>query len=165
MPQSIIHTIRSVETLHFTEALAGAAGTGVAPFAATAMYNLPGVPPSGPRRFLIRNLAVMAIQNFGPEVNFFGSSLGDTADPATDFFLGRFSFTSSMGEQIGNPAVGVFRYYVDGLAIPYHDRDAANSLTLPTLHVIMQNIDTTAKLGAAAGNVIIAVGLESVQAW
>lgn len=165
MPQTIIHPVVSLEGTNFTEALAGAAGVGVGPFNATAMNNIPMGLPWGNRRYLIRSILVMTLQNFGPEINFFASALGNTADPATDFFLGRFGFTSSMGEQIGNPAAGCFRYYVDGLAIPYHDRDTANSTTPPSLHIVMQNIDTVAKSAAAAGNVVVRIGLEPQQAW
>src|SRR5437870_5672643 len=113
MPQSFVYPVTSIEGTHFTEALAGASGAGVAPFVASALYNIPGVPPIGARSYLIRAIKAIAKQNFGPEFNFFSSATAFTTDPATDNFISRFGFTSAMGTQIGGS--GLFRYYNDGL--------------------------------------------------
>lgn len=162
MTHSYLYLVTSKETVNFLEALAAASGTAVPPFAATAMNNLPISAP-GMRRFLIRVIEITAIQNFGPEINIFSSAAGLTVDPDTDSYLSRFSFTSSMGEQIGG--TGLWRYYIDGLAIPYFDLDTSSSPSQPTLHVVMQNIDTVAKLAGAPGAVDVNVWLEPMQAY
>jgi len=163
MPQTFLAPVQSVETVNFLEALAGAAVTGTPPFVASAMNNLNGVPAIGSRRFLIRAIQVLAVQNFGPEFNFFGSAAGKTTDPATDTFISRFGFTSAMGEQIGG--AGLFRYYIDGLAIPYLDLDTINTVNPPTLHVVLQNIDTVAKSANAPGQLTATFWLEVMQSY
>jgi hypothetical protein len=164
MSNTFLHPVSSVETVNFTEALAQNAKS--------AMNNLLGMPLTAGRRYLIRALQVLAKENYGPELNFFGKAAGLTVDPATDFFISRFGFTSAMGEQLG--AAGLWRYYNDGLAIPYMDLDWLNAASAggpnsavapPSLHVVLQNIDTIAKSAAAAGNTQVTVWLEPMQAW
>ncbi len=160
MLNSYLFPVTSVETLHFTEGLAAAGGIATPPYAASVMYNIPGVPRWGSRKFLVRSLLVVSVQAFGPEINFFDSAVGPTLNPATDNFIARFGFTTAMGEQIGG--AGLYRYYVDGLAIPYVDMDTFDSDASPTLHLIMQNIDTTAKLAGELGYVTVTTWLEAM---
>ena len=137
--------------------------TGLAQHAATPMNLLYGVPPINSRQYYIRAIAVLAKENFGPELNFFSTADGNTTDPATNTFLSKFGFLSSMGEQIG--ATGIWNYYVDGLAIPYRDDDTINTVTPPSLHVILQNISATAKSADGAGAVTVTVWLEPMSAF
>lgn len=137
---------------------------------ATPMNNVPiGPAAGGPgRRSLIRAISCITDENFGPEFNFFNSASGFTTDPDTDGFLGRFGFTSAMGERIGGS--GLYRYYIDGLAIPYYDIDTSTGsigAQPQLLHVILQNISVTAKLirGAASGRCHATFWLEPETAW
>ncbi len=142
--------IVSLKGSNFTE--------GLAQWVASAMNNRPLWPSSGSRRFLIRAIEVLARENFGPELNFFSTAAGFTTDPATDTAIARFGFIATMGEQIGG--AGLWRYYVDGLAIPYVDLDTVNTGTPPTLHVILQNISATAKTAGAPGEIVVTVYVE-----
>jgi hypothetical protein len=135
----------------FTEALAQNA--------ASAMYNVPmQLALSRPGRVsLIRAIECITDENFGPEFNFFSAAAGFTTNPDTDKSIGRFGFVSAMGERLGGS--GLWRYYNDGMAIPYFDLDTDSALagqvapsqTLQVLHVILQNIDATAKAATSAG--------------
>lgn len=158
MPSNFLFPVYSVATVNFLEALAAAAMSFTPPFVGSAINNLPGVPPSGSRRFLIRAIEYLAVQNVGLEFDFFGSSVGPTLDPATDTFIARYQFASANGVQYNG--AGLYRYYVDGLAIPYFDLDTANSVTPPTLHVGVQNIDTVAKSADVPGAIACTFWLE-----
>ncbi len=144
--------------------------------AASAMYNVPMSVNLGGmgRRSLIRAIECITDENFGPEFNFFASKNGFTTNPDTDKFISRFGFVSSMGEQLGGS--GLWRYYIDGLAIPYFDSDTESAptgqivptYTPQTLHVVLQNISATAKAanaGGAAGRVHATFWLEFMQGW
>jgi hypothetical protein len=163
MSNTFLFPVRSVETTQFNSPIAGASAPMTPPYAASVMTNIPGVPAIGSRRFLIRAIQVIAKENFGPEVNFFSKAAGPTLDPATDSFIARFQFLSVNGEQIGG--VGNFRYYIDGLAIPYQDDDNISKVGVGSLHVILQNVDVTAKSGDTNGATVVTVWLEPVQAW
>ena len=163
MGNTFLYPVSSSETMNFTEALAAASGTLAPPYVASAMNNISGVPAIGSRRFLIRALKVIAAQNFGPEINIFGKAAGPTLDPQTDSFIARYQFLAVNGDQIGG--TGLYRYYVDGLAIPYHDADRDNIVGVGFLHVILQNVDVTAKLAGAAGYVKLVAYLEPEQSY
>ena len=152
---TMLFPVQSLKGSNFTE--------GLAQWAASAMNNLPGLPIAGPRRYLIRALKILTMENFGPELNFFASAAGFTTDPATDYALARFGFVSSMGEQLGGS--GLWRYYVDGLAIPYVDLDTVNTNNAPTLHAILQNISGTAKTAGAPGAIMLTVWVEPMGAF
>ena len=141
--------VASQPLVNFTDALAQNA--------ATAMNNLLGVPPIFSRRYLIRAIKATTKENYGPQLNFFSTAAGNTTDPATNTFLSRWGFLSSMGTQIG--ATGLYQYYVDGLAIPYYDADTFNTVNPPTLHCILQNISATAKSSGADGETAVTVWL------
>lgn len=158
MPSNFLFPVYSKGTVNFLEALIAASASFTPPFVASAINNLAGVPPVGSRRFLIRAIEYLAKENVGLEFDFFGSSTGPTTDVDTDTFIARYQFASSNGVQYNG--AGLYRYYVDGLAIPYFDLDTANSVTPPTLHLGIQNIDTTAKSADAAGAIAVTLWLE-----
>ena len=151
---SFLFPVTSKATVNFLEALI----TG----AATPMNNLPG-PRSGSYRFLIRAIAVDAMEQFGPEFWFFSRAAGVTADPDTDDFLSKWQFTDGMAAQIGS--AGLWRYYADGLAIPYVDLDALNTINPMNLHVILQNGSATPKSANAAGAIATTFWLEPQVAY
>lgn len=136
---------------------------------ASIVYNIPMSNPVAGigRRMLIRAILAITDENFGPEFNFFGSAAGSTTNPDTDSYVGRFGFTSVMGERLSG--AGLWRYYNDGMAIPYYDADATNQTgnTPQLLHVVLQNIDANAKLvrGASQGRCNATFWLEPTQPW
>ncbi len=163
MSNTYLFPVYSNPMTQFTEALGAAAVSFTPPFVASAMYNLQGVPPIAGRQYLIRAIMYEAAQNFGLEFDFFGSALGLTNVLGTDTFISRYQFSASNGAPIG--AGALYRYYVDGLAIPYYDLDSANSVNPPTLHVVAQNDDTVAKSASPAGGMQATFWLEPMQAW
>ena len=163
MPSNFLFPVVSSPTVNFLEALGAASASFTPPFVGTAMNNLAGVPPIGSRRFFIRVIEYLCVQQVGLEFDFWGSAAGLTNAIATDTFISRYQFASVNGQQFNN--TGLFRYYIDGLAIPYYDLDTANSTTPPTLHVAAQNVDTVAKSAGAPGAVNATFWLEPMQAW
>lgn len=135
--------------------------TGLAQNAATPLNNIPGLPSRGAQRYTIRAISVSTKENFGPQFNFFNSASGYTTGVASDGFLGVWGFTSAMGAQLA--ATGLWRYYIDGLEIPYQDNDANALDVKPTVHVVLENISATAKSATANGAVEATFWLEPQQ--
>jgi hypothetical protein len=163
MSNSTLFPVTSIEATHFTEALAAASAPGVPPFVGSAVYNIPGVPAIGSRRFLIRSIRITTKENFGPGISFFSRAAGMNADPALDCFVGRWAFLAVNGEQVAG--IGLWRYYIDGLAIPYFDLDNAALPGPSFLHAMLENTDVIPKSAGAAGNVVVTVYMEPVQSW
>jgi len=149
-----LYPVQSIGSVHFLQALAAAGGSLTPPFVGTPINNIPGVPPIRERRFLIRTISYTGIEQVGLEFDFF-------ADAAGTIFLGRYQFASSNGWQLN--ALGLFTFYVDGLAIPYWDKDRANTQDPPRLHVAAQNVDLIAKSIGELGTVVLTVWLEPMQ--
>ena len=158
MSSNFLFPVVSLPTVNFTEALLAAATTFTPPFVGTALNNIPGVPPIGSRRFLIRAIEYLCVQQVGLEFDFWGSATGLTNAIATDTFISRYQFASVNGVQFNG--TGLYRFYVDGLSIPYLDLDTINSVTPPSLHVAVQNVDTIAKSANAAGAIAVTFWLE-----
>ncbi len=156
-----LYPVTSRSTVDFLDALAAASAFGTPPYVGTAINTLYGVPPIGSRRFLIRAIEFLAMENIGIEFDFWSSATGLTNAVDTDTFLARYQFGSINGQQYNS--TGLYRYYVDGLAIPYFDADTINTVNPPTLHVGIQNIDTTAKSADAAGAIAATFWLEPQQ--
>lgn len=154
---SFLYPVPSNPDVNFRDALAASGANGAPPYHATAMNIVRGVPPIASRRYVIRQILVVAKENFGPELNFFSSAAPLGNDVAADSFLGRWGFSSSMGEQIGGS--GLWRYFIAGLAIPYVDNDTIGTQDPPNLNMIMQNIDVTAKSAGDNGAVAVTVWL------
>ncbi len=146
----VLHEVRSNPALHFTAALAQNA--------VSAVTSLPGLPRGGSLRYLVRALSVVTKEHYGPDVNFFASASGFTTSPATDHFLSRFTFDADLGAQLGGS--GLWRYYVDGLSVPYYDRDTWGSLSPPLLHIALGNTEATAKSAGADGSTTITAWVE-----
>lgn len=149
----MLHPVTSRPTVDFLAALAAASGALTPPFAGSAITNLPGVPRTGSRRFLVRALSYTAVENLGLEFDFYSR--------ATGTFLARYAFTKADAQQ--QNATGLYTAYVDGLAIPYLDLDTASSPTPPTLHLALQNVDTVAKSASAGGAVTVTAWLEAMD--
>lgn len=142
--------VTSRPAVDFIAALAAAAATQTPPFVGSAIYNVLGVPPAGSRRFFVRAIGFTAVESIGLEYDFYDGAAGN--------FLGKWQFAKADGAQ--KNGAGAYQYYVDGLAIPYVDLDTIGSQNPPTLHVAIQNVDTTAKSAAGAGAVTATFWLE-----
>lgn len=164
MPNSFVHPAQSNPATMFVEALAAASATFVPPFAGSAIYNI-GLPKaSGSGRWFIRAIQYLCVQQVGLEWDFWSSATGLTNVIGTDAFVARWQFASNNGQLFNN--TGLFRYYIDGLAIPYFDADSQlNAGVNPALHVACQNVDTVAKGAAGAGAVNATFWMEPQQAW
>jgi hypothetical protein len=163
VPQTFVHPVPSNPTLHFLEALGAAGSTFTPPFVGGPIYNLPGL-VKGVYRYLIRSIEYLAVEQVGLEFDFWNSATGLTNLVATDSFIARFQFGSVNGQKFNN--TGLFRFYIDGLAIPYFDADSTlNANVVPSLHVAVQNVDTVAKSVSPAGAVAVTFWLEPMQAW
>ena len=151
-----LYPVYSRPAVNFLDALAGTGAPLTPPFAGGPINNLYGLPPWGNRRYLIRAIEYLAepaggqfVGAPGLEFDFWGSAAGLTNVIATDTFISRYQFASVNGVQFN--AVGLYRFYVDGLAIPYYDLDTASAIAPPTLHVAVQNVDIVPKAAGAAG--------------
>lgn len=149
MSDRFLYPVVSSPTVNFLDALAAAGSSFTPPFIGTAINNLPGVPPINSRRYLIRGIEYLAMENVGLEFDFWASAAGLTNLVATDTFLGRYQFASANGAQFNS--VGLYRYFAWGLDLPYYDADTINTTTSPSLHVAVQNVDTVAKSADVAG--------------
>lgn len=155
MSNDFHYPVASVASVNFLEALAQNVSS--------AMNILYGLPPINSRRYFIRAMSIVTKENFGPQFSFYAAAAGDTSNPATNKFVSRFGFLSSMG--VLDPATGCYNYYVDGLAVPYFDDDTANSVNPPRLHVILTNISATAKSADDAGAVAATFWVQPMQAF
>ncbi len=157
MSDRFLYPVVSKPTVNFLDALAAASSSFTPPFIGTAINNLPGVPPLNSRRYLIRGIEYLAMENVGLEFDFWSSAAGLTNVIGTDTFLGRYQFASANGVQFNS--TGLYRYFAWGLDLPYRDDDTINTENSPTLHLALQNVDTVAKSGDEAGAVAITVWL------
>ncbi len=149
MSDRFIYPVVSKPTVDFLDALGAAANAFQPPFVGGPVNNLPGVPPVNSRRYFIRGIEYLATENVGLEFDFFSSASGLTNVIGTDTFLARYQFASSNGVQFNG--TGLYRYFSWGLDLPYYDDDTLNTTTSPSLHVAIQNVDTTAKSAGAPG--------------
>ena len=152
---NFVHPEVSVGTVNFLEALA-AAGQ------ATALNTLYGVPPVNSRRYYIRTVSVEAMEHIGMTFLFYASAAAPTADVNTDRFVSSFGFVAGQGIQTNG--AGLWRYYVDGLSIPYYMDGSGNSLNPPTLNVVLQLQGAVAKSANAAGAIKATFWLEPMSA-
>lgn len=161
MSDRFVFPVASNPTTNFTEALVATASAFTPPFAGTAMNNIGGVPPLNGRRYWIRGIEYLAVENVGLEFDFWASAAGLTDAVASDTFLSRYQFAAANGVQFNG--IGLYRYFAWGLELPYYDLDTINTTTPPSLHVAAQNVDTVAKSADAAGAVAVTFWLAPMQ--
>lgn len=151
---NFVHPVVSVGTVNFLEALAVAGDT-------TALNALPGVPPVNSRRFFIRQVAVQAMENIGMTFLFFASAANPTLNVDTDRFIASLGFVAGQG--IRNDGAGLWRYYMDGLSVPYYMDGSGNSITPATLNVVLRLQGATAKSAGAPGAIRATFWLEAMS--
>ena len=150
MSTASLFPVVSRPTVDFLQALATHQGTTIA--------DILGVPVNDNRRFRIRAIEVLAIENFAPVLSFFATSAGYTDVVATDTYYGQWAFVQTDGVLLAN--LGPYRYFIPDLNIPYLDRDTQLSVTPPTLHMTLDNEGATSKSAGAAGAVVVTTWLE-----
>lgn len=148
---NFLFPVQAVGTVHFLQALAAAGN-------ATPVNAIPGVPAINSRRFLIRAVEVLAMERIGMTFLFFASAAAPTADVDTDRFIASLGLVSGQGFQYNN--AGLWRYYVDGMAVPYYMDGSGNTVAQPTLNVALQLQGAVAKSVGAAGAVSATFWLE-----
>lgn len=151
---NILYPIRARADTNFREGLA-AAGL------ATPVNALPGVPNWGPKRFLIRAVSVLAMEHIGMVFMFFSSAAAASADADADRFVSSLGFVAGQGIQYNS--AGLWRYYVDGMAVPYYMDGSGNSVNPPTLNVALQLQGAVAKSAGDPGGVSACFWLEPVS--
>lgn len=130
---------------------------------ATPVNALYGVPPVNSRRFLIRAVSVLAMEHIGMTFLFFASQAAPTADVDTDRFISSLGFT--IGQGIQYDGAGLWRYYIDGMAVPYYMDGSGNSQNPPTLNVALQLQGATAKTAGDPGEVSAVFWLEPLSEY
>lgn len=146
-----VFPVRGLGTVNFLEALAAGAASAV---------NALHAPPIGSRRFLIRAVSVVSVQNLGMIFQFYAAVAGVTANVDTNRFVSSFGFVAGQGVRYNS--TGLYLYYVDGLSIPYYMDGSGNAVNPPTLNVVLQIQGATAKLANADGAIHPVFWLEPV---
>ncbi len=99
---------------------------------------------------IISGITINSKENLAWELQFWGSSAFQTTNPDTDLFLGRWAFAA--GDGVQDAATGLFRYYIDGLNMPYQDENNTGKL-----HMALVNRSAAAKTAGDAGGIRIIV--------
>lgn len=137
-----LYPMSTVGTVNFLEDLAVGQNS--------AINVLPGLPRVNSRRYLIRAVSVVSVQNLGLQFLFFSTpDAAPTELVATDSFVSSFGLVAGMA--VRYDAAGLYRYYMDGLAVPYYMDGSGNQVAAPSLNVALGIQGATAKLADAAG--------------
>jgi len=151
MPSPIYRVVTD-STVDFTGSIAQNA-------MATAAISLPAglTGMNGQVELALLGVVIVSKQNLAWELDFWGDSNYDEATPDADKYLGRWSFSSDVGLQIGGS--GLYRYYVDGLEIPLWDLEKSGKL-----FVGLVNRSATTKTAGANGAVTVTFLVKEMQA-
>lgn len=149
--QRMIATLRSQAETNFTGALVQNA-------AATANLVVPvNLTSLGLQtRARIQSVAILSAQNLAWEVWFFGRDLFQESDIDADTFLGRVAFVANDGSRIA--AAGAYYYFAAPSGILYQDQDNTREI-----HVMLINRSAGAKDAGAAGEISVAITMESME--
>lgn len=120
------------------------------------------IPTPSTRRWMIRGVSLIALQEILPEFHFFSSARGLTNSPMTDRWIASFGFGDTDAHQFGNE--GPFRWYKEGLSTPYYDLDVLDQVGTPSLHVLMINRAPLGKLAGPEGAMRVNFWLEPFTA-
>lgn len=93
---------------------------------------------------ILHAIEIVATENLAYELDFYGSDAFNSATPNLNRFLGLWAFAAGDGTQVA--ATGLYRYYIDGLAIPLWDYDLSGEL-----HVALVNRSVASKTAGAGG--------------
>jgi hypothetical protein len=144
---SFQYEVKSTSTAHLTAAA-------LVNVPVVADITLPGclAGMNGNARNHVRSITIISQQNHAWELEFWRSAThGGTID--ADTFIGRWTFDP--GDATRESGTGNYRYYIDGLDVPYVDNDNSGKLHLSL-------IDRTAgKLAqGAGGDIVVKVRME-----
>lgn len=157
-------TVASNPTTQFTEALAAGGATAIYPIR---------LPASQWRRVLLHSIAVLSLDNCAWEINFFRTTAGLTASPATDTWIGAWRFLETSARQI--PGSAIWRYYIGGndealvdltnvnaaASVPYGQSAPAAPWNIYALIVNRSAVNT--KAADAAGLLRLDLTIEAMQ--
>jgi hypothetical protein len=161
---SLVLPVRTKSTVHFTGAIsAGAAATEhlktVGDSSVAAGVVPEGLAAGRSVRSLLRSIRILSVQLLPWEVQLFRSATGiGGTDIDVESFIGTWAFGATGVPGDGSQATGdtFFYYYVDGMGVPYEDKDATSQI-----HVRLVNRHAaTGKLAGASGAVTIEFGFE-----
>jgi hypothetical protein len=156
---SAVGTVRSNPAVDFLSALAQ---NEIGP-----MNNL-AIPKGLWQPTYVVGASIVSMENLAYEVWLYSTLAGYTADPATDTFLGMFSFQQKQagdpGQQVtlhGGALNPLYRYSISNLVIPYVDQDYLLSSTVynARLHARLVCRSPAGKQAGAAGALALTVFL------
>lgn len=113
--------------------------------------SLAGV--NGAAQGYVRSITIVSDQNLSWELQWYQADTFQNADPEVDSFLSYWLFAAADGVQVAG--TGLYRYYVDGLAIPYRDSDGSGEM-----HLSLVNRSATSKNAGATGEIKVTLGVE-----
>lgn len=130
-------TLRSAPATQFTDALVTNAGE-LESMAAPAALG------GSSSRGRLKMLNLVATENRDYELLLFSGAVANTADAATNRFLGRWSFVAADAVRVA--ATGLYLYHINGLDVPYEDQDKTG-----LIHAMLVNRSAAAKSAGAPG--------------
>lgn len=146
-----LYPITSVAASQYTDALVTNAVEAENLVLASALQGV-----NGNAQNILYGVTINSVENLAWEVQFWAKDTFQTTNPDTDFFLARWQFSASDG--VRDAGTGLYRYYIDGLQIPYQDLDNTGEL-----HMILVNRSAAAKTAGAGGAVRIIIWAGPMQ--
>lgn len=145
-------TVRSDKDTHFTGTIAQNANE-------NENIVVPGCLAGirGNVRSYLRSITILSDQNLAWEIMMFSADSFDDADADVDTMIGWWQFSTAGAVQIA--AAGLFRYYIDGLAVPVLDDDNTSEI-----HIMLLNRSATGKNSGATGEIVVELVLEPMVA-
>lgn len=108
----------------------------------------------------LRSLMLQSVQNLDWEIWLWMKDTFNASptNPALNFPVGYWSFTSGMARQIAT--TGLYYYYIDGLDQAYQDLDRSGEV-----HLMLVNRSAGAKNADAAGAILIQANFENTLGY
>lgn len=107
----------------------------------------------GNARAHLKSITILSDENLAWEIMLFSSDTNVDTDEDVDAMIGWWQFSTAGAVQVA--ATGLFRYYIDGLAVPYVDDDNTGEV-----HVSLLNRSSASKTAGDAGSLIVELVME-----
>lgn len=143
----MLHALTSTPA-HFTGALESHGMSDVASIA---------FPAGGTQRWYIRAVSIASVSPIIPALYFLAAPAPLGKDPFEDRVLGVTVFSEEDRQQVGD---GLYRYYKDGLAIPYTNINTPLEDKPSALHLGLVNAGKVRKEAGEKGSIAITVWVE-----
>lgn len=111
---------------------------------------------NGAVQAFIRTITILSKENLAWELQWYRTDDFQNADPEVDKFLASWAFVAADGKQVA--ATGLYRYYVDGLEIPYVDEDKSGEM-----HLSLINRSVASKSAGAGGEITVVLGVQLME--